>query len=628
MDRRLLLAVVVAVVLVFAAAACGGPAPEPEKIIETVVVKETVIVEGEPQEVEKIVEVEKEVVVTVEVEKVDPVEQERRQVVIFDLEGGKQGDPENWNPYSSGRPNVRGMYAMSEMLFYTDFLTGEFIPWLGESMEANDDFTEWTLTLRDGIKWSDGEVFDADDVMFTVKMLQDHPDLNTPHKFDGVSFEKIDDLTIKFALEKPDPRFQLSYFGSHMGTQAVHLVPEHIWKDFDDPVTFRNYDAEKGWPVFTGAYKVDSFTDTEFKYVRDDNWWGAETGFAPLPAPPRLTWIYYGTEETRAAAMSKDDLDTMNLATTASFDTLRTLNPNVVSWYQEPPFGWIDICTRNLEFNTTVAPWDDPEMRWAIDHAVDRDQLVDIAFSGAAAPSRFHMPGFPALQNYVDQVDFSQYPVDVYDPELTKQALEAKGYELNAASGYYEKDGQELAMTIVNYDDTIINSLNGALVEQLQSVGVNAVQDIQTIPNFIDNLMTSKLDTYIFFGSCGSSVDTWKSMDSYSVRHIPEEEGGKVSSFYSNACRWNTENAQEYSEYVEEIGLLPPGDEKIDELFVSAAELWLEELPAVPLVQQPIILPLNQTYWTNWPTADNPYIQPDLTAPSAYLMIHGIQPAK
>ena len=72
-------------------------------------------------------------------------------------------------------------------------------------------------------------------------------------------------------------------------------------------------------------------------------------------AAPQVTWIYYGTEETRAAAMAKDDLDTMNVASPASFDTLQTLNPNVIAWLPEPPYGWTDICTRNLEFNTTIA---------------------------------------------------------------------------------------------------------------------------------------------------------------------------------------------------------------------------------------------------------------------------------
>ena len=79
--------------------------------------------------------------------------------------------------------------------------------------------------------------------------------------------------------------------------------------------------------------------------------------------------------------MAKDDLDTMNVASPASFDTLQTLNQNVIAWLPEPPYGWTDICTRNLEFNTTIAPWDDPDMRWAVNYAIDRNQLVDIAFT-------------------------------------------------------------------------------------------------------------------------------------------------------------------------------------------------------------------------------------------------------
>ncbi len=637
MNKKASLLLALSAVLLLVLAACAGPAPTPvvEKVVETVVVVETVevekVVEGEPvtvvETVEVVKEVEKEVIVTVEVEKVDEAELERRKTVIFDLEGGKPADPQNWSPYSAGRPRIKGMaQALAEPLFLVNIVTGEFEPWLALDMTPNEDLSVWTLTLREGVKWNDGEEFNADDIIYTVEMIQNHPDLNTSIEFGGVELNKVDDYTIEFILEEPDPRFQLTRFGS-TGSRAFYPVPEHIWSEQEDPVTFRNYDPEKGWPIFTGAYTLDSFTDTVYNFVRNDNWWGAETGWRPLPAPEKLVWVFYGPEETRAAATAKNDLDSMALASPASFETLRVLNDKVIAWTEEPPFGWIDVCSRNLEFNHTVPPWDDPEMRWAIAHAIDRDQIVDIAYSGMAAPSRNPLPDFPALTRYVDLIDFDKYPVDQYDPELTKSIFESKGWVLNESTGYYEKDGEELSVTVANFEDAIITSLNGVLIEQLQAVGVNAVQDVQTIPNFIDNLLNGNLEMFIFFVSCGSQFDPWLSLDAYSIRHL-RPAGEPADGFYSNTPRWSGEIAEQYSEVVAQMADVPPGDPEIDELFLEAMDYWYQDLPSVPLVQNPIIWPFNQTYWTNWPSADNPYIQPDMAATTTAWIIHNLQPAE
>ena len=66
---------------------------------------------------------------------------------------------------------------MEEMLFYTNYETNELMPWLATGYEANADFTEYTISLRDGVKWSDGEAFTADDFVFTINMLKANPTL-------------------------------------------------------------------------------------------------------------------------------------------------------------------------------------------------------------------------------------------------------------------------------------------------------------------------------------------------------------------------------------------------------------------------------------------------------------------
>ena len=101
------------------------------------------------------------------------------------------------------------------------------------------------------------------------------------------------------------------------------------------PLTFKYYDPAKGWPVCTGAYKLTSVSETEFTYVRDDNWWGAKTGFKKLPEPKKLIWTWAGPEETRAALMADGKLDSLMDVTLGALQALQAKNPNVIAWFDK-----------------------------------------------------------------------------------------------------------------------------------------------------------------------------------------------------------------------------------------------------------------------------------------------------
>ena len=78
-----------------------------------------------------------------------------------------------------------------EPLFILNYETGEIEPWLGESLTANDTLDVWTLKLRDGVKWSDGEAFNADDVVFSIQLLIDNaPNLNDSACHEGVGRQR------------------------------------------------------------------------------------------------------------------------------------------------------------------------------------------------------------------------------------------------------------------------------------------------------------------------------------------------------------------------------------------------------------------------------------------------------
>ncbi len=535
---------------------------------------------------------------------------DRTKTLILDIDGGRDLTPDIWNPFlPSRRLDVGYHQSILEPLFILNYETGQIQGWTGESMTPNATQDVWTLKLRNGVTWSDGVPFSADDVVFTIQMLLSHaPDLidsaNIKEWVKDVS--KSDDQTVQFTLTKPNPRFQLDYFSVRIWG-SVNIVPKHIW-DGQDPLTFKNYDPDKGWPVGTGAYKLASISQTEFTYLRDDNWWGARTGFAHLPEPQKLIWTWAGPEEQRAATMADGQLDSMMDITLGTFKAIQARNPNVIAWQQQLPYAWLDPCARNFEFNTAVPPWDNKDMRWAVNFALDRNQIVNISYEGTTIPSRFFFPAYPPLNNLVDAADqaglYTTYPLWTHDPDRARQLIEANGYTMGS-DGYYQKDGEQLGMTITTSEAaTEHQRIIAVEVEQLQAVGINAVQRNEAESVWGENRDFGRFETRQAWDNCGSVNEPWASLDTLNAKWVVPI--GTRTSYNRNPWRWS--NA-EYSAIVDQIGTMPLGDPAIKDLFVKAAEIYLSELPTIPITQAKKLIPFDNTHWTGWPTADNNYIQ-------------------
>ena len=80
------------------------------------------------------------------------------------------------------------------------------------------------------------------------------------------------------------------------------IVAKHVWETVEDPLTFKNYDPEKGWPLTLGPYVLNKVTTNEAIWVRNDDWWAAKIGLKNLPAPKKVIYSYAGTEEVRRLA--------------------------------------------------------------------------------------------------------------------------------------------------------------------------------------------------------------------------------------------------------------------------------------------------------------------------------------
>lgn len=607
--------------LVFAA--CGGAEPAAPAAEEPAAAEEAAPAEAEGEaEAEPTEEPAEEAAADEGAETSD-----RAKTVIFDIDGGRVVDPELWNPFVPGNRRDHGYHqAILEPLFMLNYQTGEIEPWLGASFVGNETNDVWTLTLNEGIKWQDGEDYNADDVVFTINMLlANAPELSDSSSMDQwvESVEKVDDLTVQFNLKEPNPRFQLDYFSVRIWG-GVNIVPEHIWAD-QDPLTFKYYDPEQGWPVGTGPYKLSSVSETEFVYTRDDNYWG--TDLYGLPAPETLIWTWAGPEETRAALMAEGQLDSLMDITLGALQALQDRNPNVITWFNEMPMAWVpDPCSRTFEFNTTVAPWDDPEMRWAINYAIDRDQIVNISYEGTTLKSRHFFPAYPPLDALVDKaIEAGVYDLDqlwTYDPAKAEEIIQSKGYEKNS-NGYYELDGEELAIDITTHEAFIEKQrIAQVLVEQFQAIGINATNRNEAGGTWGENFNFGEFESRMGWQTCGSVNEPWNSLDTFSTNWlVPVGERAN-----RNQWRWSGDAAEQYSALVAEMGSLPLGDPKVEELFLEAMDIWFDELPVIPITQAKKIIPFDTTYWTGWPTFDEQYIHPPTWWQHTHKIIHNLQP--
>ena len=438
------------------------------------------------------------------------------------------------------------------------------------------------------------------------------------------SVEKVDDTTVTFTLNEPNPRFLLDYFSVKIWG-GVNYMPEHIWKDVD-PLTFSNFDLAKGLPMCTGPYKLASTSQTEVVWQRDDNWWGAKTGAFKLPEPETIIWTWAGPPETRAALMANGQLDSLMDITLGALQALQTQNPNVITWFAEPPFAWVpDPCSRTFEFNTSKEPWNDPEMRWAINYLIDRDKIVQVAYENTTLASRHFFPAYPPLDALVDKaIEAGTWNLEqlwTVDPAKAAAIFESKGYAKNA-NGFYEKDGKELTLDITTHEAFIEKQrIAQVLVEDFQTAGINASTRNEAGSTWDTNWRMGEFETRMAWDTCGSVNEPWASLDRFNVKWL--KPVGERADY--DAWRWSGPKAEEFGKIVDEMGTLPLGDPKVEELFVQAMDLWFQELPVIPVTQAKKIIPFDTTYWTNWPTYDNQYIHPPTWWQHFHVILQNLQ---
>jgi peptide/nickel transport system substrate-binding protein len=533
---------------------------------------------------------------------------------------GQINDFDSFNPFIPGGTSRTGWNFLYEPLyFYNPHREQDnLIPWIAESHSFNQDYTEVTVKIREGVEWSDGVPWTAHDLVFTIELLKEHaPELkfSTDMQVWVEEATALDSLTAWIKLRASNPRFMLSYFSLN-SDNGLFIVPRHVWLG-KNPVTFANLDATQGWPVVSGPYRLALSSPQQRVWDLRPDWWAAKVGFQKLPRVKRLIFLPYMEEGKRVQNLIANELDSSLDLRPPNIRSALEGNPRLSTWSgRQVPYGRLDWWTLCLGFNNLEEPFSNPEIRRAINYAIDREQLVGVGWQGSGRFSLLPFPEFPPLLKFTRQVQdlVDKYAVGRHDPGETAAIMERLGWR-RGEDGVWEKGGERCKFVVDIFP--FFQDLATVLAAQLNRAGFE-VSFRMTADSY--TRITQGTARAFIFGNGGSVRDPYFTLRLYHSRYV--QPTGMAAQYF---WRWRH---GEFDEIVDRMGQTAPEDPELVGLFRQALEIWLRELPSIPLVQWYHRIPHNHTYWTNWPTAENPYSNDSYWANTWLLVLLGLEPVQ
>ncbi len=345
---------------------------------------------------------------------------------------GLNADASSLDPViTCDRTTIKVLRNLYEPLFSLD-RNAHLVPELAKSSEFVDDLT-WRIKLREGIRFHNGEPFNAESVKFTIDfVLNPNNKCLTITKIDRIErVEIIDEYTVKIITKKPFPTLLENLEG-------ICMAPAKLVKE-------RGMEYLTNHPCGTGPYKLESWSrDSEIRLIKNEQYWKG------VPQIDKVVFKIIPEEGARVAALMVGEVDLIHGVPPHLINQIN--NSGVASVKQIPGRLVVFIALDNIN----EGPMKDVRVRQAMNYGVDVDEIIRTVMEGNAT----RCPGPLATINKHFDPSLKPYP---YDPEKAKDLLKEAGYgkglnlTLHSPQGRYLRDKE----------------FSQAIAAQLAKIGVN-----------------------------------------------------------------------------------------------------------------------------------------------------------
>jgi peptide/nickel transport system substrate-binding protein len=512
---------------------------------------------------------------------------------------GQAGDYQaNFNPYSPTL--IEGPGTIYESLFFFNIAQqSDPVPLLGTEYTWNEDGTELSITLREGVQWSDGEDFTADDVKFTFDMLRENDAINSIG-FDGET-TVVDPTHVTVAFEEPAFMDAANLLGK------TWIVPEHVWSGVEDPSTDTMTE-----PVGTGPYTLGEFRAQSFTLTANPNYWDGE------PAVKTVRYLSLSGNQAGADALAAGQID-WQTGPVPNLENIEEAYPGYSATIVHA-FQMVLATCSNTELGCE-GPQTDPAVRQAISAAIDREQLNTLAFQNTASDIS---PGFglPERDYVSGNLENATVPMTA-NAEAAAGILEDAGWE-RGGDGIFERDGEKLSLSVrvVSGWTDYITAVN-TMAEQLAQAGIELTVQQSSWNEWSD--ARGRGDYQLLMDSLypGPTADPFW-VYTYFFNGDNTAQVGEAAN--PNWARYDNDDVDEAIAQLRQIN---PEDTAAREPLLDTIQTTIErDMPYIPVLTGGTTSEFHTDKFTGWPSDDDLYAYPAVWQRPDHAQIYkNLQPA-